>query len=115
TEEEEHAEHAAAATASAESAADATATARGIVVGYSAQLSLLLSGVFFALSVLNFGPRSTRFVLKYWALLAAAFTAVLAGHVYVALWDPTLLSWIPFSSTSTSYVLAGTAISCFAF
>jgi HD-GYP domain-containing protein (c-di-GMP phosphodiesterase class II) len=115
TEEEEHAEHAAAATASAERAADATATARGIVVGYSAQLSLLVSAIFFALSVLNFGPRSTRFVLKYWAVLAAAFTAVLAGHVYVALWDPTLLSWIPVGSTSTSYVLAGTAISCFAF
>ena len=101
--------------ATTESGADETATARNIVVGYSAQLSLLVSAIFFALSVLSFGPKSTRFVLKYWGALAAAITFVLAGHVYLALWEPKLLSWLPVSSESATYLLGGTAITCFAF
>jgi HD-GYP domain-containing protein (c-di-GMP phosphodiesterase class II) len=112
----DHAEHEAASTTTApESGADATATARAVVVGYSAQLSLLVSAIFFALSVLSFGPKTTRFVLKYWGAMAAGFTAVLAGHVYLALWEPQLLSWLPVGSDTAKYLLGGTAISCLAF
>ena len=94
---------------------DPTTIARGIVVGYSAQLSLFVSGVFFALSVLSFGPRTSRFVLRHKTWLTVALTTVLAGHVWVALFEPTMLSWIPIGSDRARYLIGGAAILCFLF
>jgi HD-GYP domain-containing protein (c-di-GMP phosphodiesterase class II) len=94
---------------------DDTTIDRGIVVGYSAQLSLFVSSIFFALSVLSYGAGITRVILRFSRVLMGAFTAVLAGHVWVALADPSLLSWLPIGSDTARYTIGGFAILCFLF
>jgi HD-GYP domain-containing protein (c-di-GMP phosphodiesterase class II) len=91
-----------------------THIARMKVVGYSAQLSLLVSGVFLALATVRPGPRLSAIVLAQWPRLVACFTAALGGHVLVSLFWPQLLSWIPMSDAWLRYSTTSVAIACLA-
>ena len=97
------------------SAEIATAIARGTVVGYSAQLSLVVSAIFFALATLDLPDVLRRLVVKYWFAGIALLSTILAGHVYLALEAPQLLSWIPLNSDPVKWSVASVAVACFAF
>ncbi|MBI2766962.1 MAG: HD-GYP domain-containing protein [Chloroflexi bacterium] len=97
------------------SAQQLTARARGRVVGYSAQLSFLVSAIFFALAAIDLPARAAAFVLKRRLALLAALTVALAGHVVVALRYPQVLADVPLDAGWLKYTVAATAIAGFAF
>jgi len=84
--------------------------ARLRVVGYSAQLSLFVSALFFFLAVVDVPDRLSAWLSRrqYW--LAAGGVAALAGHVVVALWYPTILTPIPLNQERIAWAV-GTAAS----
>ncbi|MEZ4492958.1 MAG: HD-GYP domain-containing protein [Dehalococcoidia bacterium] len=69
--------------------------ARLKVVGYSAQLSLLVSAAFFFLAVIDIPDQLSAWISRrqYW--IAAGLIAGLGGHVYFALWHPQALAPLP--------------------
>ncbi len=69
--------------------------ARLKVVGYSAQLSLLVSAMFFFLAVIDIPDRLSAWVSDHQYWIAGALITLLAGHVYFALWQPQSLTWLP--------------------
>jgi HD-GYP domain-containing protein (c-di-GMP phosphodiesterase class II) len=79
-------------------------------VGYSAQLSLFVSALFFFLAVVDVPDRLSAWLSRrqYW--LAAGGVAALAGHVVVALWYPTILTPIPLNQERIAWAV-GTAAS----
>jgi HD-GYP domain-containing protein (c-di-GMP phosphodiesterase class II) len=89
--------------------------ARLRVVGYSAQLSLFVSALFFFLAVVDIPDRLSAWLSRrqYW--LATVGIALLAGHVVVALWFPTLLSPLPLNHERIAYVVGGVATAGFLF
>lgn len=91
------------------------AAARGRVVGYSAQLSLIVSAIFFALATLDLPQALRRLVVRYWFAWTALLSTVLAGHVYLALQAPQVLSRIPLNSEPVKWSVAAIAIGCFTF
>ena len=93
----------------------AKARARGTVVGYSAQLSLVVSAIFFALATLDLPELLRRLVVKYWFAGIVLLSTLLAGHVYLALEAPQLLSWLPLNSGPVKWSVGSVAIGCFAF
>jgi HD-GYP domain-containing protein (c-di-GMP phosphodiesterase class II) len=89
--------------------------ARLRVVGYSAQLSLFVSALFFLLAVVDIPDRLSAWLSRrqYW--LATAGIALLAGHVVVALWFPTLLSPLPLNEERIAWVVGALASGGFLF
>lgn len=81
---------------------DATALARGRVVGFSARLSLLLSALCFALATVDFGRRTAAFLLRWRGPLGAAAVALLSGYLAAALLLPRLFTGIPMESAALS-------------
>ena len=111
-EEEDEDEYASGAYATYGATPDATAVARSRVVGYSAQLSLLVSAFFFALATVSLGDKSSRFVLRHRNALLVVCTALLAGHVLAALFYPGILSPLPMNEPWMRYPTALAAIAC---
>ncbi len=93
----------------------ATALARLRVVGYSAQLSLFASAIFFALATISFGQRMQNLIVRYWKAGLVALCTPLAGHVYLALERPTLISGIPIDSNPLKWITASIAVRGFIF
>lgn len=108
------ADHAGHATAAPDPALAKT-VARGMVVGYSAQLSLVVSAIFFALATIDLPALLSQFIVRRWALCVVLVSLPLVGHVFVALEAPSLISWIPLSSDGVKWAVASIAISCLAF
>jgi HD-GYP domain-containing protein (c-di-GMP phosphodiesterase class II) len=94
---------------------DKTAIARGKVVGYSAQLSLFMSAIFFALAVIDLPDRAGAFILKRWGFILQWLTIALAGHIVIALKYPQILSPVPLASDPLRYSIGAAAIAGFAF
>ena len=91
------------------------AIARAQVVGYSARLCMLASALFFALAVVDLPGRLGRRIVRHRVALTVLVTVPLAGHVFVALWEPLLLSWIPIDAPIVSWTVAGIAWAALAF
>jgi len=85
------------------------------VVGYSAQLSLSVSAVFFWLSTIDFRDGVAAWIARRQTILAVAIGAGLAGHVYAALWYPALIEWAPIGDTAIAHALGLTATVMLAF
>ncbi len=100
--------------AAADGAAEAAA-ARGLVVGYSAQLSLFLSAIFFALATIGLPVIVQDLIVKHWVRAILLLSLPLLGHVYVALAQPTLISGLPLDSDPVRWTIAAAAVACLAF
>jgi HD-GYP domain-containing protein (c-di-GMP phosphodiesterase class II) len=93
----------------------ATTIARGQVVGYSAQLSLVVSAIFFALATIDLPALLAQFIVRRWFWCVGLVSLPLVGHVFVALEAPTLISWIPLGSDGVKWGVASIAVSCLVF
>lgn len=82
------------------------ALARAQVIGYSARLCVLTSALFFALAVVDLPAPVGRVIMRHRVALTMAVTALLAGHVFVALEAPMLLAWIPIDAPGVSWSIA---------
>ncbi|MEZ4503397.1 MAG: HD-GYP domain-containing protein [Dehalococcoidia bacterium] len=69
--------------------------ARLQVVGYSAQLSLSVSALFFFLATLDFGRRGERFTTRWYSVVIGGAALALTVHALIALWYPRLLTPLP--------------------
>jgi HD-GYP domain-containing protein (c-di-GMP phosphodiesterase class II) len=85
------------------------------LVGFSAQLSLILSSVFFALSVLNPGKRLANLVVRHWERIALLAIGAIAIYGTLAVAFPLTLAWIPVSSSPLNWTAAEISWICFAF
>lgn len=92
-----------------------TRIARLKVVGYSAQLSLLVSAVFFALATLDLPERVSRFIVRRRLALAAVVGLALTAHLAVALWWPKTMSPLPLATNPVRLIVAGLAMSALFF
>lgn len=92
-----------------------TDVARLQVVGFSAQLSLVVSALFFALSVAGIGNRLTDFIVRRWSHCALGVMGAIGAYVAVAIAAPTALLWIPLSSRTLNWTAAEIAWVCLVF
>ncbi len=93
----------------------ATRIARLKVVGYSAQLSLFVSALFFALAALDLPGRVSRFIVRWRLAIAAAVGAGLTAHMAIALWWPATMSRVPIGSNPLRLIVGGLAVSALFF
>jgi len=93
----------------------ATRIARLKVVGYSAQLSLFVSALFFALAALDLPERVSRFVVRWRLAIAAAVGVGLTAHMAIALWWPATMSRVPIGSNPLRLIVGGLAVSALFF
>ncbi len=89
--------------------------ARLKVVGYSAQLSLLVSAIFFFLAVIDIPDRISAWISRHQFWIAGALIGLLAGHVYFALWHPQTLTWLPLDNLWIARVVGAIATAGFLF
>lgn len=89
--------------------------ARLRVVGYSAQLSLLFSAIFFALATVTLPARLADFATRHWTPLALAAFVPPFTHVLLALFFPDLLKFVPVESERFQWGVAIVAIGGLAF
>jgi hypothetical protein len=75
-------------------------------VGFSAQLSLVLSAVFFALAVMDLGERFANLLVRHWNALALLVIVPIAIYAIVVLAFPTTLLWIPVASRPLNWTVA---------
>lgn len=90
--------------------------ARLKVVAYSAILSLVVSAAFFAMATVDLPERWDARIHRHRLALVALFTVAVSGHVFVALWHPFAIAWIPMDREPLNYTIgvASTAMLCFA-
>ncbi|MDZ7728518.1 MAG: HD-GYP domain-containing protein [Dehalococcoidia bacterium] len=86
-----------------------TEAARGIVVGYSALLSLFVSSVFFALAAVDYGERASARIVRYRTWIGLALLALVGVYGAVALWFPEPIASIPLGSAPIDVGLAAVA------
>jgi HD-GYP domain-containing protein (c-di-GMP phosphodiesterase class II) len=89
-----------------ERAAMQTTIARGLVVGFSGRLSLLLSALCFALTTLTLPEWLSAWIVRHWWRLIAAVIAGLFIYVPVAVLFPNTLTWVPMSSQALAWSVA---------
>lgn len=85
------------------------------VTGYSAQLSLLVSALFFTLVTFDLRAGLADWIVRRWSAIAIGICLPLAGHVYAALFAPGLIAWLPLGSGTFQYAMAGIAAAGFVF
>lgn len=90
--------------------------ARLRVVAYSAILSLVVSSMFFAFATVDLPERWDERIHRFRLALVALLTVAVSGHVFVALWHPHTLAWIPKNQEPINYSIGAfsTALLCFA-
>jgi HD-GYP domain-containing protein (c-di-GMP phosphodiesterase class II) len=89
--------------------------ARLEVVGFSAELSLVASAIFFALAVAGLGRRITDKLTRHWSLWAFLVAGGIAGYMALALAAPSMLLWMPLTSGAVNWSVAELAWICFGF
>jgi HD-GYP domain-containing protein (c-di-GMP phosphodiesterase class II) len=111
----DHAEHESHAAPTTGHSSPSTDLARLEIVGFSAELSLVVSAAFFALAVAGIGRRITGSLVRHWSLCALLVAGGIAVYMAVTLAAPNTLLWLPVTSGAVNWAVAELACICFAF
>jgi len=111
----DHSEHGGHSGPTSSRPAPSVEVARIGLVGFSAELSLVVSSLFFALAVMDLGKRFNNLLVRHWDAFALMVIGPIALYAIVAVAFPTILLWIPVASRQLNWTVAEIAWVCFAF